>query len=56
MIFIVRVITNKEEQAADLVATKAEKLNLNVYSIMKLINTIPSRNPYSYVVLVQKNN
>jgi len=35
MIFIARVITNKEEQAADLVATKAEKLNLNVYSIMR---------------------
>lgn len=35
MIFVVRVITNKEDQAADLVAQRAEKKNLNVFSVAK---------------------
>ena len=35
MIFIVRTITNKEEQAADLVVAKAKKENLKIYSVVK---------------------
>jgi hypothetical protein len=29
---------------------------LIVYFVMKLINKIPSKNVYSYIVLAQKNN
>lgn len=35
MIFVVRVITNKEEQAAELIANKAEKKNSNVFSVIR---------------------
>jgi len=33
MIFIIKVITNKEERAADMIAERAEKKNLNVFSV-----------------------
>ncbi|MCL6500590.1 MAG: transcription elongation factor Spt5 [Candidatus Pacearchaeota archaeon] len=35
MIFVVKVATNKEDQAADLIATRAEKKNLEVYSLAR---------------------
>ena len=35
MIFVVRVITNKEEQAAELIADRAEKKNSNVFSVIR---------------------
>ena len=35
MIFIIKVITNKEEKAAEMIAEKAEKKNLNVFSVLK---------------------
>ncbi len=35
MIYIVKVTTNKEEQAIDLIAQRAENKNLNIYSVIK---------------------
>jgi transcriptional antiterminator NusG len=35
MIFIIKVTTNKEEKAADMIAEKAEKKSLNVYSVSR---------------------
>jgi transcription termination/antitermination protein NusG len=35
MIFIIKVTTNKEERAAEMIADRAEKKNLNVYSIVR---------------------
>tara|TARA_Y100000310_G_scaffold342368_1_gene445350 strand:+ start:7576 stop:8040 length:465 start_codon:yes stop_codon:yes gene_type:complete len=35
MIFIIKVTTNKEERAVDMVAEKAQKKNLNVYSVSR---------------------
>ena len=35
MIFIIKVTTNKEERAVDMVADKAEKKSLNVYSVSR---------------------
>ena len=35
MIFIIKVTTNKEERAVDMIAEKAEKKDLNVYSVSK---------------------
>ena len=35
MIFVVKVTTNKEEQVAELIADKARKSNLNLYSIIR---------------------
>lgn len=35
MIFVVKVITNKEDQAADLIAAKAEKRALDVFSVVR---------------------
>ena len=35
MIFIIKVITNKEERAIEMIAERAEKKNLNVYSVSK---------------------
>ncbi|MFH1801309.1 MAG: transcription elongation factor Spt5 [archaeon] len=35
MIFIIKVTTNKEEKAVDMIAERAEKKNLNVYSISR---------------------
>lgn len=35
MIFIIKVTTNKEERAVDLISDRAEKKNLNVYSISR---------------------
>lgn len=35
MIYVVKVTTNKEEQALDLVTNRAEKRNLNVFSIAR---------------------
>ncbi|MFA5084436.1 MAG: transcription elongation factor Spt5 [Candidatus Paceibacterota bacterium] len=35
MIFVVRVITNKEEQAAELIANKAEKRKTEVFSVIR---------------------
>ncbi|MDP2628514.1 MAG: transcription elongation factor Spt5 [Nanoarchaeota archaeon] len=35
MIFIVKVITNKEERAVDMIAEKVEKKNLNVFSVLR---------------------
>ena len=35
MIYIVKVTTNKEEQAIDLIAQRAENKNLNVYAVIK---------------------
>ncbi|MFH1608209.1 MAG: transcription elongation factor Spt5 [archaeon] len=35
MIFIIKVTTNKEERAVDMIAEKAEKKNLNVYSVSR---------------------
>ena len=36
MIFVLKVTTNKEEQALDMVAERAEKKQLNVYSIVRV--------------------
>ena len=35
MIFIIKVTTNKEERAVDMIAERAEKKNLNVYSVLR---------------------
>jgi transcriptional antiterminator NusG len=35
MIFILKVATNKEDQALDLIANRVEKNNLNVFSVAK---------------------
>jgi len=35
MIFIIKVITNKEERAVDMIAERAEKKNLNVFSVSR---------------------
>ncbi len=35
MIFIIKVTTNKEERAVDMIADKAKKKNLNVYSVSR---------------------
>jgi transcription elongation factor SPT5 len=35
MIFIIKVITNKEERAAEMISERAEKKNLNVYSVTR---------------------
>jgi|TARA_Y100000310_G_scaffold167546_1_gene167330 transcriptional antiterminator NusG len=35
MIFIIKVTTNKEERAVDMIAEKAEKKKLNVYSVSR---------------------
>ena len=35
MIFIIKVTTNKEERAVEMIAEKAQKKNLNVYSVSR---------------------
>jgi len=35
MIFIIKVTTNKEERAVDMVAEKAQKKNINVFSVSR---------------------
>lgn len=35
MIFIIKVMTNKEDRAIDMIAEKAEKKNLNIYSVSR---------------------
>lgn len=35
MIFIIKVTTNKEERALDMISKRAEKKNLNVYSVSR---------------------
>jgi transcriptional antiterminator NusG len=35
MIFIIKVITNKEERALEMISDRAEKKNLNVYSVFR---------------------
>jgi len=35
MIFIIKVTTNKEENAVDMIAERIEKKNLNVYSVSR---------------------
>ena len=35
MIFIIKVTTNKEERAVDMISEKAQKKNLNVYSVSR---------------------
>ena len=35
MIFVIKVTTNKEERAVDMIAERAEKKNLNVYSVSR---------------------
>lgn len=35
MIFIIKVTTNKEERAVDMIAEKAQKKNLNVFSVSR---------------------
>jgi transcriptional antiterminator NusG len=35
MIFIIKVTTNKEERAVDMIAERAEKKNLNIYSVSR---------------------
>ena len=35
MIFIIKVTTNKEERAVDMIAERAAKKNLNVYSVLR---------------------
>lgn len=35
MIFIIKVTTNKEERAVDMIAEKAQKKSLNVYSVSR---------------------
>ena len=34
-IFIIKVTTNKEERALDMISTRSQKNNLNVYSVIK---------------------
>jgi transcriptional antiterminator NusG len=35
MIFIIKVITNKEERAVEMISDRAEKKNLNVFSVLR---------------------
>ncbi len=35
MIFIIKVITNKEERAVEMISERAEKKNLNVFSVLR---------------------
>ena len=35
MLFIIKVTTNKEEKAVDMISDKAEKKNLNVFSVLR---------------------
>jgi len=35
MIFIIKVTTNKEEKAVDMIAERAEKKGINVYAVLK---------------------
>jgi transcription elongation factor SPT5 len=35
MMFIIKVTTNKEERAVDMISDRAEKKNLNIYSILR---------------------
>jgi transcriptional antiterminator NusG len=35
MIFIIKVTTNKEEKAIDMIADRSEKKNLNIYSVLR---------------------
>jgi len=35
MIFIIKVTTNKEERAVDMIADRATKKNLNIYSVLR---------------------
>ena len=35
MIFIIKVTTNKEERAVEMISDKAKKKNLNVYSVLR---------------------
>ncbi|MGY4884978.1 MAG: transcription elongation factor Spt5 [Nanobdellota archaeon] len=35
MIFIIKVTTNKEERAVDMIADRARKKNLNIYSVLR---------------------
>ena len=35
MIFIIKVITNKEERALEMISDRVEKKNLNVYSVLR---------------------
>ncbi len=35
MIFIIKVTTNKEDRAAEMIAERAEKKNLNVYAVVR---------------------
>ncbi|MFH1503031.1 MAG: transcription elongation factor Spt5 [Candidatus Diapherotrites archaeon] len=35
MMFIIKVTTNKEERAVDMISNRAEKKNLNVYSVLR---------------------
>ena len=35
MIFIVKVTTNKEERAIDMIAERAQKKNLNIFSVLR---------------------
>lgn len=35
MIFIIKVTTNKEERAVDMISDRAKKKNLNVYSVLR---------------------
>jgi len=35
MIFIIKVTTNKEERAVDMIADRANKKNLNIYSVLR---------------------
>jgi len=35
MIFVIKVTTNKEESAVDLIVDRAQKKNLNVYSVLR---------------------
>ncbi|GAH28200.1 unnamed protein product, partial [marine sediment metagenome] len=35
MIFIIKVTTNKEEKAVDMIAERAEKKRINAYAVLK---------------------
>jgi len=35
MIFIIKVTTNKEERAVDMIAERAQKKNLNIFSVLR---------------------
>jgi transcriptional antiterminator NusG len=35
MIFIIKVTTNKEERAVDMIADRSKKKNLNIYSVLR---------------------